>query len=433
MENHMLALKKLNRAFGGDSFQNSTVGVISYDELPDDTELRPVQLVSEDKVLSRGIYVCRKGHNPKIGMHIMHPRSETFNYNVLPLVVAGFGVLVRAGRWPNNDLSTTHEHLLLDFAAGLRFLRDEIGCKTVIPFGNSGGTALCAFYQAQARTPVGSRLTHTPGGEPIDLNKYDLPPADAIIFLAAHIGQGETCGKLIDPAVVDENEPLATDPGLDLYDPRNGFRIPPQSSTYSPEFLARYRSAQRDRVHRLDEKAHSLIRQKREAKELVAKLGAGATLAQVRAAHLDRRMTIYRTTADPACVDLSIDPDDRAVYTLRTPRPDLENYSDNAFARTVTPHAWLSTWSALSSRARTVDNVAKWDDPFIYVHYTADAIARMSEARAIFDACPSKDKRFHLIRGHDHYGFELSVDGVRGPRSFEGAALIADWVLERFG
>lgn len=429
----MLAIKKLNRAFGGDSFQNSTIGVISYAELPEDTELRPVQLVSEDKVMSRGIYVCRKGHKPKIGMHIMHPRSETFNYNVLPLVLAGFGVLVRAGRWPNNDFSTTHEHLLLDFAAGLRYLRDEIGCQTVIPFGNSGGTALCAFYQAQARTPVGSRITHTPGGEPIDLNKYDLPPADAIAFLAAHIGQGETCGKLIDPAVVDEDDPLATDPDLDLYDPRNGFRIPPQGSTFSAEFLARYRAAQLARVHRLDEIAHSLIRQKREAKALAAKLGAEATLGQVRAAQLDKRMTIYRTTADPAVLDLSIDPDDRAICTLRSSRPDLENYGDNAFARTVTPHAWLSTWSALSSRARTLDNVAKWDDPFIFVHYTGDAITRMSEAQAIFDACPSKDKQYHVIRGHDHYGFEISGEAAKGPRSFEGAARICDWVLERFG
>jgi len=41
----------------------------------------------------------------------------------------------------------------------------------------------------------------------------------------------------MDGAVVDENDPIATDPDLDLFDERNG---PP----YSPKFLARYRSAQ---------------------------------------------------------------------------------------------------------------------------------------------------------------------------------------------
>lgn len=428
----MQKVKSLSRAFMGDSFQNSTVGVIRYSELPEDTEIKPVQLVSEDGVMSRGIYCQRKGMKPNIGIHIMHPRSDTFNYNVLPMVAAGFGVLVRAGRWPNNDFGTTHEHLLIDFAAGVRYLHDT-KCKRVIPLGNSGGGTLCAFYQSQARAPIGKRLTQTPAGDPIDLNRFDLPPLDAIAFLAAHVGQGETMRKLIDPAVVDENDPLATDPDLDLYDPRNGFRVPPQSSSYSPEFVARYRAAQTARARRLDAKAHSILSQQREAKAIVDRLGALASLAQVRAAKLEQRMTIYRTTADPSWVDLSIEPDDRPVFSLRTDRPDLENYGDNAFARTVTPRGWLSTWSPLSSRARTVDNIATNHDPFIMVHYSADANTRMSEAKAIFESCPSADKQFHVINGHDHYGFALNPDGSKGQRDFDGSEMIVEWIQERFG
>ena len=42
---------------------------------------------------------------------------------------------------------------------------------------------------------------------------------------------------------------------LDLYREANGFREPPASSAYTPEFLDTYRRAQRARVERIDAEA----------------------------------------------------------------------------------------------------------------------------------------------------------------------------------
>ena len=57
-----------------------------------------------------------------------------------------------------------------------------------------------------------------------------MPVPDGVVFLAAHPGQGEVMLHGIDPSVIDEADPLAADPELDLFDLRNGFREPPESS-----------------------------------------------------------------------------------------------------------------------------------------------------------------------------------------------------------
>ena len=50
-------------------------------------------------------------------------------------------------------------------------------------------------------------------------------------------------------------------------------------------------------------------------------------------------------------MDLSIDPSKRGYGSLWGVRPDWINYGAVGFGRMVAPEAWLSTWSALASRA----------------------------------------------------------------------------------
>jgi hypothetical protein len=422
----------LKTPYAGLSLQNPQSANFRWADLPAALEGVPAFLTAEDGAASKGMFYRRKGTQPKVGVHIMHPRTDQMlNYNAPPLAEAGYAVLARASRWPNNDVATIHERLLLDVAAGVKYLRER-GCDKIVLLGNSGGSSLAAFYQAQARTRPPGRLTHTPAGDPLDLNAFDLPAADAIVFVGCHIGQGALMAKFIDPSVVDESDPVAADPELDLYNPRNGFRTPPESSRYDPGFLARYQAAQLARIHRLDVKAHSLIARQRAAQAAAATAQGDQALALDRAGRAGWYMIVYRTTADPAFVDLNIDPDDRTVQTYISRRPDQENYGENGFGRYVTPRAWLSTWSALSSNARTIDNLARFSDPLLIVHYAGDAGTRLGEVRQMHERSASRDKTLHIVRNADHYGFAI-VDGIStGPRTSEGTDKVVAWMREHF-
>jgi len=414
------------------SLQNPQSANFRMSDLPDGIEVTPVNIVAEDGAPSKGVLYRLKGTRPKVGVHLMHPRTDqTQNYNIIPLALAGYAVLGRASRWPNNDVATIHELLLLDVAAGIKTLHEH-GCEKVILLGNSGGGSLAAFYQAQATAAAGDRLTHTPAGDPVDLNKFNLPPAQGIVIVGGHIGQGLLLGKMIDPSVVDENDPVSVDPELDIYDPRNGFRMPPESSKFSEEFLTRYRAAQLDRVRRLDAKARGMINAQRDAVELAKKADGETKLRLQRVAKAGWHMVVYRTTADPAFIDLNIDADDRVVYTYVGPQPHLENYGENGFARYLTPRAWLSTWSALSSNARTIDNLARIREPLLIVHYAGDSGTRTREVHEMIERSVSTDKQLHHIEKVDHYGFTILPGATFGPRSTLGTDKVVSWMREKF-
>src|SRR6202161_1511551 len=148
------------------------------------------------------------------------------------------------------DHALLHEQALLDVAAGYAIPRGRY--DRLVPLAHSGGGTLNAFYLWQATAAPRDRIARTPADRPTRLAEAQMPMADGVGFLAAHPGQGEVMLHGIDPSVIDEADPLAADPELDLFDPRNGFREPPESSSYTPEFLARYRAAQRERMVRLD-------------------------------------------------------------------------------------------------------------------------------------------------------------------------------------
>ena len=401
-------------------------------ELGSAIDVEPVNLVAHDGAFSRGLLYRPAGRSPSVGVHLMHPRTDqSQNYNIPPLVAAGYTVLGRAGRWVNNDTATVHETLLLDVAAGVRLLRQR-GCEQVVLLGNSGGSSLAAVYQWQARTDPAARLTQTPAGDPVDLAHAELPPADGIVLIGGHLGEGACLLKWIDPSVVDESDPFTADPALDMYDVRNGFRELPTASHYDPDFLAKFRSAQRERVARLDEIARRHLASRRQARERARQAPAEERIPLERRAAAPYHMVIHRTMADPAFLDLSIEPDDRRISGYNNdPRPDLQNYGVGV-ATFLTPEAWLSTWSGLSSHASTPDCLAAVDDPLLLVHYAGDVITHVSEAEAILAAAGATDKQFVKVRGADHYGFVIHPDGSGGARTTEGTDAVTAWMRDRF-
>lgn len=398
----------------------------------DDIEIEAVSLTAEDGGVSRGVLHRRSGSRPRVGVHLMHPRTDqSQNYNIAPLARAGYLVLGRAGRWVNNDIATEHERLLFDMAAGVRLLRER-GCDQVVLLGNSGGGTLAAFYQSQALLTPGERITHTAAGGAIDLAVTDLPLASGIVLIGAHSGEAACLGKWIDPSVVDEADPYGVDPTLDMYDPNNGFAMPPQASHFDPAFLVRFRAGQRARLERLDAMARGFIAQRNGEAAAADRSDGFDAVRHERRAVVQHRMVIHRTMADPAFVDLSIEPDDRVISAYNNhPRPDLVNFGPSV-ASVLTPEAWLSTWSALSSHADTAACLVGVQQPLLVVHYCGDVITRLSEVERFFGACPSSDKKLVHVRHADHYGFSLAPDGTRGERTSEGTEAVVSWMRERF-
>jgi pimeloyl-ACP methyl ester carboxylesterase len=133
-----------------------------------------------------------------------------------------------------------------------------------------------------------------------------------------------------------------------------------------------------------------------------------------------RYFTIYRTLADPAYLDLSIDPDDRELGTVFAfPDPHDANYGYGGLARTMTARGWLSTWSGLSSHAALADNMPHVKLPTLIVHPTGDTEIRVRQAEAIRDAAGSQDVTYETIKGAPHY--------LHGRRR-ETFDLIIDWM-----
>src|SRR5271163_3554823 len=226
---------------------------IDFGDIDSSVRQTVVQLYTADGGKARGLLYQPARGKPRSAVIMAHPRADFAQHYSIPFwVAAGFAAFAQNTRYLNNDSTMIHENLLLDLAAGIRFLREELGFERIVMIGNSGGGSLFSYYDAEARKTVGSRVKSPPGGGPPDLNKFEMPTADGLILLAAHPGQGRVLMSCLDAAVVDENDPFASDPALDLYDERNGYRPPPAHSSYASEFVIGYRTAQRARCSRID-------------------------------------------------------------------------------------------------------------------------------------------------------------------------------------
>lgn len=415
----------------------SVTGVLLFSQRPLEIRQELVQLQAQDGGRSKGAYHYLDGSQPRTAVLIMHPTGDsTLHFILQPLAKEGFGALGMLSRSPG--YSGIHEELLLDVAAGVKFLKSR-GVEQVILVGHSGGGSLMAFYQAQAETEPPNRVKETPAGDPPNLNEFDLPQADGLITLNAAEGEGLHIAHHLDPSVTDESDPFSYDPSLDPYNPDNGWRLPPEPSKYPPEFIERYEKAQQERAQRLVEIAFSRVRQQNLYRDLMKspqfeEMDLKDRLMIERRAQFEGPMLIWRTRSDLRYFDLSLDPSDRTLGHYAAGygrRSDLQNWAHERRLRHLTPRAFLSTESIVSN-ARLWDNLAKISVPVLVINSSADPGVHASEGRKAFESVVSQDKERVWIVGGNHSFLPEGPQAGEGNQREQLIEAMTEWINKRW-
>lgn len=343
----------------------------------------------------QGIYWTPKGQRPKTAFIATHYNVDFSEHYIAPFIASrGFGFLGWNTRYRGFEDQFLLEHAVIDMGVGVRWLREVAGVERVVILGNSGGGSLMGAYQAEATRPTLQALLSGKAVEALET----LPAGDLYISLNAHQGRPEVLTDWMDASVVDENDPVATDPSLDPFNPDNG---PP----YSPEFIARYRAAQRARNQRITDWAKA---------ELKRLNDAGIP---------DRLFPLFRCWGDLRMMDGTIDPSDRKTPMCYRGHPKIANRSPS-IGRANNLKTWLSMWSLETSNCRGGEQLAKIDKPALVIQGLADTGVFPSDAHKIHDSLGSRDKTLQLIPG-EHY-FEESLESRH-----RVASLMCDWVKAR--
>ena len=328
----------------------------------------------------QGIYWTESGKRPKVAIIATHYNVDFSEHYIAPYFARqGFGFLGWNTRYRGVEDQFLLEHAVLDIGVGMRWLKEEAGVEQIIILGNSGGGSLMGAYQAEAIAPTLTDRLPSAGQDAL----ADLIKGDLYISFNAHQGRPEVLTDWMDASVTDENDPVATDPELDPFNPANG---PP----YSDEFIAKYRSAQRDRNQRITDWGKA---------ELKRLNDAGIP---------DRIFPMFRCWGDIRCVDPAIDPSDRKANWCYRGDPALANRSP----------------SIETSPCQGKPHLVKHDTPALVVQGMADTGVFPSDARKIFDFLGSSDKQLELIPGA-HY-FEDSIKERQN-----AADLVGSWIREK--
>jgi pimeloyl-ACP methyl ester carboxylesterase len=344
----------------------------------------------------QGLYHRGIGRKPKVAIIATHYQIDFSEHYIADyMATRGIGFLGWNTRFRGFETNFALDHALVDVGVGVRWLHEVQNVDAVVLLGNSGGGSLMAAYQSQAVEP---NVTPLEGMRPA-AGLTELPPADGYVATAAHPGRPDVLTAWMDGAVVDENDPVATDPELDLFNGENG---PP----YSPEFLTRYRSAQVARNHAITDWVET-------------------ELKRVRAAGFsDRPFTVMRTWADPRMVDPSIEPTSRPANQCYAGVPAKANRSAHGIAAACTLRNWLTMWSLREAQTRAEPHLARITCPALVINADADTGVFPSDAQRIYEALAATDKKQVSIRT-DHY---FTTPGARS----EKADTIAAWIKRRW-
>ena len=311
------------------------------------------------------------------------------------MATRGIGFLGWNTRFRGFESSFMLDHALVDFGVGVRWLREVQGVETVVLLGNSGGGSLMAAYQAQAVDP---NVTPLEGMRP-GAGLTELPAADGYVASAAHPGRPDVLTAWMDASVIDENDAMATDSELDLFDERNG---PPYSGLHRALPIGTGGPQQRD--HRLG--------------------GGRAANGFARPDSPTARSRVHAHLGRSADGRPDARTDQAPANLCYAGVPVKANRSAHGIAAACTLRSWLGMWSLRHAQTRAEPHLARIDCPALVINAEQDTGVFPSDAKRIYDALASRDKT-QCSMDTDHY---FTTPGARS----EKADTIARWIAKRW-
>jgi dienelactone hydrolase len=334
----------------------------------------------------------------------MHPAlSGAYLPIINPLARAGHHVLVANSRYRGIDSGLLMEKVVQDLGAVISDAKSRFGYVKIVLAGWCGGGSLSLLYQQQAQHAT---VTCSPSGDGPDLTALDLPAADGLMLLAAHVSRHGSLTEFLDASIVDESDPSRRDQQLDLYSPAN-----PNQPPYSEEFVARYRQAQIARNRRITSWVKGKLAELKSAGRPDDEFG----------------FVVHGTMADPRWLDPTIDSNDRPPGVCFLGDPQVVNMSPVGLARFCTLRSWLSQWSYDDAHG---DGPACAKDiaiPTLVIGNRADDACTPSHTYRLFNAIGHHDKELHEVPGATHY---YAGRDQREPRSY-AVRLITEWMANR--
>ena len=296
------------------------------------------------------------------------------------LAAAGHHVLWANSRYRGADYALIMEKVACDLGEAICDAKHRLGYSRIVLAGWSGGGSLSMWYQALAE--AGEGISDTAAGDVYEVDAARMPPADALLMLAAHVSRHRILTEWIDPSVHDESRPADRTPALDLYDPAN-----PNQPPYPADFLATFAAAQVARNRRITTWV----------KEQLASIRASDT------PHRELGFVVHGTMADPRWLDPTIEPSDRVPGTCYLGDPHVVNDGPVGLARFSSLRSWLSQWSIDDARCDAIASGAALTVPVLVVGNTADDACTPSHTTRLFEAVGHDRKRLHMVRGATHY------------------------------
>ena len=144
-------------------------------------------------------------------------------------------------------------------------------------------------------------------------------------------------------------------------------------------------------------------------------------------------MVIYRTLANPAYLDPTIEPNRRPMGSIFSPADTIiGNYAGGGLARVMTPRGWLSTWSGLSSQADLPDNIGDVTIPTLIVYADGDSDIFPVEQQELLEKSGADDKQLVDLPYANHYLFPVGEEGraLADPRD-RLMDIVVPWMAER--